>query len=115
MNEYERVIYSFFDMFGDIGGFVEACYLLCIGLVSGYANRMFFASVIQDIFKVRLETHGRRIKELVEAKSKARERRKSAFLKLLPTEEFKSSKMQLDSHESSNEEEDVEADTQQRK
>jgi len=58
VNEYERHIYSFFDMAGDIGGFGEAVYILCLLLVSGYSNRMFFAELIQDIFKVRLETNG---------------------------------------------------------
>ena len=75
MIEYERVIYSFFDMVGDIGGFGEAVYIFCLILVSGYANRMFIASVIRDMFKVRLDTHGADIKELVQAKTDHRKRR----------------------------------------
>ena len=43
-------------MAGDIGGFGEAVYIVCFVIVGSYANRMFFASVIQDVFKVRLET-----------------------------------------------------------
>ena len=65
VNHYERVIYSVFDMLGDIGGFGEAIYFGCLILVSFYANRMYFASVIRDIFKVRLDTHGAQISELV--------------------------------------------------
>ena len=33
-------------MAGDIGGFGEAVYTVCFVFVGGYANRMFFASVI---------------------------------------------------------------------
>ena len=45
-------------MLGDIGGFGEAVYILSLILISAYANRMFFASVIQEMFRVRLDTHG---------------------------------------------------------
>ena len=58
MVQYERVAYSFFDMAGDVGGFGEAVYALCFLLVSGFANRMFFAAVIQDMFRVRHDTKG---------------------------------------------------------
>lgn len=75
MIEYERVIYSFFDMAGDIGGFGEAVYIFCLLCVSGYANRMFYASVIQDNFKVRLDTNGTQIKDLVKKKTLMRKRR----------------------------------------
>ena len=87
VNEYERVVYSFFDMAGDIGGFGEAVYIVCLAIVGGYANRMFFASVIQDTFKVRLETHGRQIKDLVRAKTEAKRRRRSTFVKTTVTDE----------------------------
>ena len=52
-------------MAGDIGGFVE--FFKSIGLlcISGYANRMYFASVIQDMYRVRNSTKGAEIKELV--------------------------------------------------
>ena len=46
VNEYERVIYSILDMAGDIGGLAEATRIFFFILVGGYANRMFFASVI---------------------------------------------------------------------
>ena len=87
VNEYERVVYSFFDMAGDIGGFGEAVYILCLAIVGGYANRMFFASVIQDTFKVRLETHGRQIKDLAKEKTLAKKRRRSTFVKSTIVEE----------------------------
>ena len=54
--EYERVIYSFFDLMGDVGGFGEFVYVMLFLLMYGYANRMFIADVIRDMFFVRLET-----------------------------------------------------------
>ena len=52
-------------MLGEIGGFGEAIYIICLITVSGYANRMFLADVIRDRFRVRLDTRGLEIKELV--------------------------------------------------
>lgn len=54
--EYERMIYSFFEMAGDIGGFGEFLYVVILIFIGGYANRMFFADIIQDMFRVRLDT-----------------------------------------------------------
>ena len=54
-------------MAGDIGGFMEAVYIFFVFGIGAYANRMFFASVIQDVFKVRLEAHGQTIFELQKA------------------------------------------------
>ena len=71
------MIYSFFDMLGDVGGFGEAVYILSLILVSGYASRMFFANLIQDIFKVRLDTNGQQIKELVKKVTMHREKKHS--------------------------------------
>lgn len=73
--EYERVIYSFFEMAGDIGGFGEAVYIVCLLFVSAYANRMFFASMIQEMFKVRLDTHGALIQDLAMSKTNVIKRR----------------------------------------
>ena len=73
MIQYERVIYSFFDMAGDIGGFGEAVQVFCFLAVSGYANRMFFASVIQDLFKVRYDTKGADMKEIVKWRKRRRQ------------------------------------------
>ena len=56
MIEYERMIYSFFEMAGDIGGFGEFLYVVILIFIGGYANRMFFADLIQDYFMVRLDT-----------------------------------------------------------
>lgn len=78
MIEYERVIYSFFDWAGDIGGFTEFIYILCMLLVGSYAHRMYFAAVIQDMFRVRLDTHGAGIEDLAKAKTL---RRKSVLAK----------------------------------
>lgn len=56
-------------MAGDVGGFSNAVYIFCVLIVGGYAHRMLFANVIQDIFKVRLSTNGAEIKELVKQKT----------------------------------------------
>ena len=56
MIEYERVIYSITDMAGDVGGFGQFLYITFLISVGGYANRMFIASLIQDMFRVRLAT-----------------------------------------------------------
>ena len=63
--EYERVIYSFFEMAGDIGGFGEFLNISFILMLSGYANRMFLASVISDMFKVRLSTGNTTVESLM--------------------------------------------------
>ena len=63
--EYERVIYSFFDLMGDVGGFGEFTYVMLFLLMYGYANRMFIAEVIKDMFFVRLETGNVKIPELI--------------------------------------------------
>lgn len=67
-------------MAGDIGGFGEAVYIVCLIAVSAYANRMYFASVIQEMFKVRLDTHGVQIEELAKTKTDII-RRRSHFKK----------------------------------
>ena len=66
------MVYSIFDLFGDIGGFGEAIYFFCLIIVSGYANRMLNAQIIQNRFQVRLDTGGTRIKDLVQAKTNKR-------------------------------------------
>ena len=62
-------------MAGDIGGFGEGVYFFCLIVVSAYANRMFFASVIREIFKVRLDTNGAQIEALAKSKTDVRKRR----------------------------------------
>mmetsp|Transcript_11685 Transcript_11685/g.14782 ORF Transcript_11685/g.14782 Transcript_11685/m.14782 type:complete len:117 (+) Transcript_11685:207-557(+) len=54
---YERRIYSLFDLMGDVGGFVEALYVLSFVSVSMFAQKMFKAAQIRDIFHVRTETN----------------------------------------------------------
>ena len=41
--EYERVIYSVFDLMGDVGGFGEFLYVTMYLIIAGYASRMFIA------------------------------------------------------------------------
>lgn len=64
MIEYERVIYTFFDMAGDVGGFGEFLYICVIIMIGGYSSRMYVADVIQAMFRVRLESYERRNTEL---------------------------------------------------
>ena len=63
--EYERVIYTFFDFAGDVGGFGEFLYIVILILISGYANRMYLGSVIQEIFRVRESPQGMRSNEIL--------------------------------------------------
>ena len=62
-------------MLGDVGGFKEAVYFCCLMVVSSYSNHMYIAALIRDLFKVRLDTHGAELKELVRAKTTNRRRR----------------------------------------
>ena len=62
-------------MAGDVGGFGEFMYITFIILVGGYANRMFFASVITDMFRVRLGTGKADISDLYK-RSKTLEKEK---------------------------------------
>ena len=50
---------------GDVGGFGEFVYVMLFLLMYGYANRMFIAAVIGDMFFVRLETGNVKIPELI--------------------------------------------------
>ena len=68
--EYERVIYSFFDMAGDVGGFGEFLHITFFILVGGFANRMFIASLIQDLFRVRLDIGDAKIDDLANSVKK---------------------------------------------
>ena len=54
--EYERIIYSFTDMAGDVGGFKEFIEVILCFLIGSYANRLYFAELIQKMFRVRLDT-----------------------------------------------------------
>ena len=65
MIEYERRVYHFFDLLGDVGGFFEALYVLSQLAVSGIASKLMFASMIRDIFQVRIDTNKTDIKRLM--------------------------------------------------
>ena len=57
MKEYSRRIYSVLDLFGDLGGFAEAMVILGSVFVTSIASRMFLASLIRDIYHVRVDTN----------------------------------------------------------
>ena len=59
------MIYSITDMAGDVGGFGHFLYVTCLISVGGYANRMLLASLIQDMFRVRLATGKTRLSFLM--------------------------------------------------
>lgn len=72
------MIYSFFDMAGDVGGFGEFIYVSLLILVGGYANRMFYAELIRGMFRVRLDTSFRRgITELMKTGSMKRQEKRN--------------------------------------
>ena len=43
-------------MIGDVGGFTEALYVLSMLMVTAFAQKMFNASQIRDLFHVRIDT-----------------------------------------------------------
>ena len=57
VKEYSRRIYSVLDLFGDLGGFAEAMVILGSVFVTSIASRMFLASLIRDIYHVRVDTN----------------------------------------------------------
>ena len=65
VKEYQRRIYSIFDFFGDLGGFIEAIFVAGQFMVAGLASRMFKASLIRDLFHVRMDTKGADIGRLL--------------------------------------------------
>ena len=65
VNEYERRVYHFFDLLGDVGGFFEALYILSHLCVGGIASRLLFASIIRDIFHVRIDTNKTDMQQLM--------------------------------------------------
>lgn len=44
VRQYNRRIYSMFQMMGDVGGFIEAIYVLSFIIVSFFASKMFKAA-----------------------------------------------------------------------
>ena len=56
VHEFDRRIYSLFDMIGDVGGFLEAIYVINFVLISLYATKVFKAEQIKDIFHIRTDT-----------------------------------------------------------
>ena len=65
IKEFERRVYHFFDLLGDVGGFFEALYILSYLFVTGFASRLLFASIIRDIFHVRIDTNKTDMKRLL--------------------------------------------------
>jgi len=61
-------------MAGDVGGFGEFLYVVILILIGGYANRLFFADIIQDMFRVRLDSSPleRRLTQLIESRQNKR-------------------------------------------
>ena len=63
-------------MAGDVGGFGEFIYVCIFLVIGGYANRMFYAELIQEMFHVRLDkTLNRSGTQLMNAEHKANSRK----------------------------------------
>ena len=58
-------MYSYFDLIGDVGGFFEALHVLSHLLVAGIASRMFLASLIRELYHVRLDTNHTDMQQLL--------------------------------------------------
>ena len=52
-------------MAGDVGGFGEFLFITFYVLVGSYANRMYIAAVIKDMFRVRLGTGAAKMTDLI--------------------------------------------------
>ena len=63
-------------MAGDVGGFGEFLHVSFLLVIGGYANRMFIASIIQEMFRVRLATGKARMSILFKKSKKAPSRRR---------------------------------------
>ena len=64
-------------MAGDVGGFGEFIYVSILLVVGGYANRKFYAHVIKEMFRVRLDTAlTRRITEIMKTGKEKRVKKK---------------------------------------
>jgi len=57
-------------MFGDVGGLAGAMKLICELLISFLVSNMFLASLIRDVFKVRIDTQGTKMRQLIQARSR---------------------------------------------
>lgn len=58
VNVYERVVYNFADFLGDIGGMGQAASFVGEIIVGILAARLFYAALIRDTFRVRLDAGG---------------------------------------------------------
>ena len=64
-------------MAGDVGGFGEFIHVSVFLLIGGYANRMFYAKLIRDMFRVRLDTSlTRRVTEIMKTGREKRVKKK---------------------------------------
>ena len=70
MNLYSRVVYRALDLIGDVGGVSQIATMLGQFIVSILAARLFYASLIRDTFRVRLDTGGAQISDLFGARSR---------------------------------------------
>ena len=76
MNEYERVVYNFGDFLGDVGGMGQAASYVGSILVGILAARLYYAALIRDTFRVRLDAGGASVEQLIEAKFRNSDKKK---------------------------------------
>lgn len=74
MNKYERLVYHWGDFFGDVGGMGQFVNVVGQLIVSILSARLFYASLIRDTFRVRLDTGGAEMKNLEKAKHRESEK-----------------------------------------
>ena len=58
----ETTVYSVFDMFGDIGGLIDALIILFNFTIGWYVNASYLGSFVKNVFKIdslHFESHSR--------------------------------------------------------
>lgn len=65
VNFYSRVVYRMIDLVADVGGASHIVFVIGEFIVSILATRLFYASLIRDTFRVRLDTGGADISQLL--------------------------------------------------
>jgi hypothetical protein len=70
-------VYTWGDFFGDVGGMSKAVSFLGQVTVGILAARLFYAALIRDTFRVRLDAGGADMSKLIESKFRNSDHRKS--------------------------------------
>jgi len=71
VNVYHRVLYTALEFIGDVGGIAQVVSFIGQSVVGIVAVRLYFASLIRDTFRVRLDAGGTNIRDLIASKTRA--------------------------------------------